>query len=152
MPEVTADLADQVGVGGAARPGPHPHRDPVAGDRHPDHHLRQIIARVLGLPVRAEPGLLDSALVALLHALAVLIARHRLISLAGLEIRRGRVKEQQIDFEVQQVGDLEIGRFRQVRLDGQQVVHRPVARLLIDLIQAVDVHIVRDPAGRGELR
>ena len=36
--------ADQVVIGGAARPGPDPDRDAVAGDRHADHHLGQVIA------------------------------------------------------------------------------------------------------------
>ena len=40
VPHVVLDLADQRGVAGVAGPAPHPHRDPVPGDRHPDHDLR----------------------------------------------------------------------------------------------------------------
>ena len=40
VPHVVLDLADQLRVGGVSRPAPRPHRDPVAGDRHPDHDLR----------------------------------------------------------------------------------------------------------------
>ena len=47
---------------GVARPAPHPHRDPVAGHGHPDHHLGQVVAGVLGLAVGAEPGLPRRAL------------------------------------------------------------------------------------------
>ena len=57
VPQVVLDLADQRRVGGVARPAPHPHRDPVPGHGHPDHHLREVVAGVLGLAERAEPGL-----------------------------------------------------------------------------------------------
>jgi hypothetical protein len=30
-----------------ARPGPHPDRDPGPGDRHADHHLREIAPEIL---------------------------------------------------------------------------------------------------------
>jgi hypothetical protein len=42
-PDAGADLADQVGVAGVPGLGPDPDRDAVAGDRHPDHDLRQVI-------------------------------------------------------------------------------------------------------------
>ncbi len=102
--------------------------------------------------MRAEPGVLHGRVVVRADAVAVLVPRHRLIRLAGLEIGGGRVEEQQIHFKVQQVGDLEVRLFREVGLDGEQVVHRPVAGVVADLLQAVDVHIFRDPARRGEFR
>jgi hypothetical protein len=80
LPDVGADLPDQVGVRGVPRPGPHPDRDAVPGDRHPDHHLRQVVAGVLRLAVDAEPGLLHGALAVLADALAVLVARYRVVA------------------------------------------------------------------------
>ena len=48
--QVVLDRADDRGVGGVAGKRPAPHRHPVAGDRHPDHHLRQVLAVVFGVP------------------------------------------------------------------------------------------------------
>ena len=98
-----------------------------------------------------EPGLLHRRVIAFGDAVAVLVPRYGLVGLAGLEIGGGRVEEKQVYFKVQQVGDLEVRSLCHLRLDGQQVVHRPVAGLLVDLVQAVDVRIVRDPPRRGEL-
>ena len=54
-------------------------------------------------------------------------------------------------FKVEQVGDLVAGLLGQDGLDGQQVVHRPVAGVVAGLVQAVDVHVAADPVGGGEL-
>ena len=56
-----------------------------------------------------------------------------LLGLISLEVRRGRVKEQQVDLEVQQVGGLEVHLLGQLILDLQQPVHRPVAGVLVEL-------------------
>ena len=55
VPHVVFDLPDQRGVVRVAGPAPHPHRDPVAGHRHPDHDLGQVVAGVLRLAVGPEP-------------------------------------------------------------------------------------------------
>ena len=55
----------------------------------------------------------------------------------------------QVHLEVQQVGDLEVRALREVGLDGEQVVHRSVAGVIVDLLQALDVDVIGDPAGRG---
>lgn len=91
FPDVGADLPDQVGVRRVPRPGPHPHRDPVPGDRHPDHHLRQVVPGVLRFAVGAEPGVFYGRVVVLVRALAVAVAGHRLVGLAGLEVGGGGV-------------------------------------------------------------
>ena len=56
--QIVFDRADDPLVALAAGKGPAAHRDSVAGDRHRDHHLGQVVALVLGL---AEParGVLD---------------------------------------------------------------------------------------------
>ena len=53
-PQIVLDRADDPLVALAAGKRPAAHRDAVAGDRHRDHHLRQVVAVVLGL---AEPTL-----------------------------------------------------------------------------------------------
>ncbi|MPY86283.1 MAG: hypothetical protein GEV00_24400, partial [Actinophytocola sp.] len=55
--QVVLDRADDRLIGGVPGEGPAPHRHAVAGDRHRDHHLRQIRAVVLGVPERPHPRL-----------------------------------------------------------------------------------------------
>src|SRR4051794_25382378 len=57
VPQLVFDLAVQRRVGGVTRPAPHPHRDPLPRDGHPHHHLREVVAGVPGLAVRAGPHL-----------------------------------------------------------------------------------------------
>ena len=53
-PQVILDRADDPLVALAAGKGPAAHRDAVAGDRHRDHHLRQVVAHRLADRVRAH--------------------------------------------------------------------------------------------------
>ncbi len=87
--QVVLDLPEDGLVVGVAGPHPHPHRDPLARDRQPDHHLRQVGAVILRVPERPERRLL-------------LLARGA-VGL-GFEVGRGGVEEEQIDLEVQEVG------------------------------------------------
>ena len=75
-------------VVGVARPHPTANRDPLTRDGEADHDLREVRTGVLRLAVPAE-----------------------LVRVFGLEVGRGRVEEQQIDLEVEQVGDGEEHRF-----------------------------------------
>ena len=61
------------------------------------------------------------------------------------------VEEKEVYFEVEQVGDLVICLLGEIGLDGQELVHRPVARVVGGLVQPVDVHVAADPLGGGEL-
>ena len=101
--------------------------------------------------MRAEPGLVGLLLAAVGHALPVLVARHFPVGLLSLEVGGGGVEEKPVHFEVQQVGDLEVRLPGQAGLDGEQVVHRPVAGLLVYLAEPVDVDILGDPPGGGKL-
>jgi hypothetical protein len=83
--------------------------------------------------------------------LAVLTNR-RLIGRLTLEVGRGRVEEQQVDLKVQQVRGLEVHLLRKLVLDLQQPVHRPGARVLIQLVQAVDPCPLTQPVAGRELR
>src|SRR5271170_799341 len=125
---VVLHLADQRGVIGVPGPAPDPDRDPVPGHGHPDHDLGQVIAVVLGLPVGAEPGVLAVFRVILAgEGVAVLVARDRLVGLFGHEVGGGGVEEQQVDLEVQQVGEVVVDLPLQLLLYLQQPVHGPVA-------------------------
>jgi hypothetical protein len=114
VPQGGFDLADECGVDGVARPAPHPHRDPVAGDGHADHYLGQVVAVVLGLAVAAEPRRLGRFTARLglgcdigVQHPAALVAGHRLVLFIQLKVGGGGVEEQeeqQVDLEVEQVG------------------------------------------------
>jgi hypothetical protein len=126
--KVVLDLADQLLVVGVARPAPHADRDSRAGDGDPDHDLGQVGSVVLAVAVHPERRLDD---------LAVLV-EHIGLGLVALEVGAGRVEEQQIDLEVQQVRGREVDAFDELRLDLQQPVHRPVAGVLVEVVQAGD--------------
>jgi hypothetical protein len=117
-PQVVLGLADQLLIIGAPRPAPHPDRDPGAGDRHRDHHLGQVIAVILAMPANTERRANHAAV----------LVEHVVLFLVALEVRRGRVKEQQIDLEVEQIRGREVHGLCEVVLDLQQPVHRPVNR------------------------
>src|SRR5829696_2126057 len=96
-PQVVFDLGKQGLVLGVAGPAPTPHRDAGPGDRQPDHDLGQVVTVVLGLAVAAE------ALPA--STVAVAVAGLVVVFVVGFEVGRGGVEEQQVDLEVEQVGD-----------------------------------------------
>ena len=118
--QLVLDLADQRLIGLVARPAPRADRDPRPRHRHPDHDLRQVVARVLGMTERAKRRPRHAVLVDGLD-----------VGLVALEVRRGRVEEQQVDLEVQEVGGRPVDLLGQLGLDLQQPVHRPVQRLRI---------------------
>jgi len=104
VPQIRADLAHHRGVGGVARPAPGPDRDAGAGDGHPDHHLRKILAGVLGVPVGAEPDLVTDTLGAVGDRPAIPVAGDRVVGGVTFEVGRAGVEEDQIDLEVQERG------------------------------------------------
>ena len=69
----------------------------------------------------------------------------RRVGSLDLEVGGGRVEEQQVDLEVQQVGHREVHGLGQVRFDLQQPVHGPVAGVVIDGIEARHRHPLADP-------
>ena len=101
---------------------------PVAGDRHRDHDLGQIIAMILAVPAHPER---------LSDDVAVLV-EDVLLGLVALEVGRGRVKEQQVDLEIEQIGGREVHRLGELVLHLQQPIHRAVTGVLIELGQAGD--------------
>ncbi len=74
------------------------------------------------------------------------------VGLVEFEVGAGGVEEQQVHFQVQQVGDVVIHRARQLWGYLDQPVHRPIAGLIDHGVQPVDHDVVFDPAGRGQLR
>jgi hypothetical protein len=153
LAQITPDLTDQSLIAGVTGPGPHPHRDAVAGDGHADDDLRQVLAGVLGLAVGAKSGvahgLLGRRVVG--QTIAARVPGDGLVTVLGLEVRAGGVEEQQVHLQVEQVGDLEVRLLGQGGLDGEQIVHRPVAGFVTDRFQALYVDVASDPLGRGEL-
>ena len=117
----------------------------------PDDDLRQVGAGVLGVPVGAEPCLAGRVLAAGRDGLAARIARNVLVCGFCLEIGGCRVEKEQVYFKIQEVGDLVVRLLGQDRLDLQEPVHHPVAGVVAGLVQAVDVHVLADPLGGGQL-
>ena len=101
--------------------------------------------------MRTEPGLAGLLLAAGRDPFSPLIAGNVLIGLFRLEIRAGRIEEKQVDFKVQEVGDLEVRLLGQAPPDRGEMVHGPVAGIVIDFVQAVDVHVLADPVRGGKL-
>jgi len=118
--QVVFDLADQLGVALVARPAPHPDRDRGPRDSHPDDDLRQIGPVVLAVPVCPERRR---------HDLTVLVG-DGLVGRLALKIGRRRVKEQQVDLEVQQIRGGEVHLLGELVVDFKQPVHRAVAGIL----------------------
>src|SRR5206468_3047502 len=82
---------------------------------------------------------------------AVCAAGDGLVFLPGLEVGGGGVEEQQVNFEVQQAGEVVEDLLLQLVLDLQQPVHRPVAGIVRRGGQAGDQDVLADPAGGGQL-
>jgi len=82
----------------------------------------------------------------------VVVAGHRFVGVVQFEVGGGGVEEQQVDLEVEQVRDLVKHRTFQVVAHVVEPVHRPVADIVADLGQPVDVHVMGDPVRGGQLR
>jgi hypothetical protein len=114
----------------------------------PDHRtpLASSVCRVLE-PHRLRVGVEDTA---------TLVAPGRRIGVLSLEVGAGGVEEDQIDLQVEQVRDHVEHPARYLVLDPDQPVHRPVAGVIEHGVVAAgqpgQVHIVRGPAGGGQLR
>ena len=80
------------------------------------------------------------------------VPRHHRVGLVHLEVGAGRVEEQQVHLEVEQIRHRPVHPLGQLGLHLQQPVHRPVAGVLVDFGQPVDEHPLVHPTGRGQLR
>jgi len=102
-------------------------RNAITIDRQPDDYLRQIGTLVFGITALFQLG----------RAL-------------GLKVGRGRIKEQEIHFQIQK------GRYRpedlffQLLLPFEQIIHGPVEHLYIDFLQIRNMDIMLDPFGDGQ--
>ena len=70
----------------------------------------------------------------------------------GLPVGRAGVEEQQVDLEVEQVGDLEEDALLHAAERAVEAVHGPVAGVLGHLGEAVDERALGDPSAAGQLR
>ncbi len=147
--QVVLHSPDDRGVACVAGERPAPHRDAVAGHCHRDHDLREVGSVVLGVPERPRP-VLDRP------ADAVVVDRvlqvGELIGAVDFPVGGGRVDEDDVQIQVQQVRD----RPEDLRGDlGQrleQEVHRPIRLVVGEDREVVDRDPLRDPLGRGQLR
>jgi hypothetical protein len=142
--QVVLDRPDDRLITGVAGEGPTPHRDPVAGDRHRDDHLRQVGPVVLGVPPGAGRGLVRARQV-ILHG--VLAQVGQLVRAVDLPVGGGGVHEHDVQVEVEQVRD----RGEDLRGDLlerlEQEVHAPVGLIVAQRRQPRDRHIPRPPTG-----
>ncbi len=136
-PQVVFDLGQHGLILGVAGPAPHPDRDALAGDRQPDHDLRQVVAVVLGLAVAAKPADL---------ILGILL-------LVAFEVGGGGVEEQQVHLQVEQVRDREEHRLLHpgLRVGLHQQIHRPVRLVVVHAAKARDDDVLACPRGRPKL-
>jgi hypothetical protein len=70
--------------------------DPAAGDGHPDHDLRQVLAGAFGVPVGAEPDPRASggrSIVVDVADVTAFVAGDRGVGDVALEVGAGRVEE-----------------------------------------------------------
>jgi hypothetical protein len=134
-------LTWRISAESAVVPGGHQMRTgmAVAGDGHPDHDLRQVVAVVLGLAVGPERRrLAPGRLLRVISDVAVLVPGHRLVLAVQLEVGAGGAGEQQVHLQVEQVRDLVKDLLLHRILDLVQPVHRPVARVIAGGGQAAD--------------
>ena len=152
--QVIANLADDHLVRRVAGERPHPDRDPLASDRHPDDHLGQVgtvILAVLGVATSARLHQ-HRLLIGLVGVGRVVVVLQLIWEPVGLPIGRGRVKEQQVNLEIKQRCHREEHPLLQLGQHGVQEVHRPIAGIIGDPGQPLDERPLRDPAAAGELR
>ena len=110
---------------------------PVPGDREADHDLGQVGPVVLGVAVvRAE---------ALGRTVGGRVRR------VGLEVRAGRVEEEQVDLEVEQVRGRPVHLLGELGLDLQEPVHGPVALVVGELRETRDRDPLAHPGGTRQL-
>ena len=147
--QIVFDRADDPLVALTAGKGPAAHRDSVAGDRHRDHHLGQVVAVVLGLaePARRVLDRFHGAVVGLRFGLQV----GQFVGHVDLPVGGGGVDEDDVDVEVEQVRD----RVEDLRGDlaqsVEQKVHHPIRRVVGKSGAAGDRDPLGHPAGGGQL-
>ena len=121
----------------------------VAGDRHRDHHLGQVVTVVLGL---AEPALpsLDR------HAETVVGVRFglqvgQLVGAVDLPVGGGGVDEDDVDVQVQQVRDRVEDPRRDIAQRVEQEIHCRIGGIVGEPDAVGDRGPLGDPPGGGQL-
>ena len=133
--------------------GPAAHRDAVPGDRHPDHHLRQVV------PVARVPEPAGALLLWQLLLVLAVLARGVFagdLSQSGrrfhLPVGGGGIDENDVDVEVQQVRRRPEDPGRDLLQRRQQEVHRPVGLVVAEARAALDEDPLGHPPRCGQLR
>ena len=148
-PQVVADRADDPLVALTAGKGPAAHRDSVAGDRHRDHHLGQVVAVVLGLaePARGPLDRFAGAVVGLGFGRQV----GQVIGHVDLPVGGGGVDEDDVDSRLSRCATESKIRRGDLAQRVEQEVHRPIGRVVGKPGAAGDRDPFADPAGGGQL-
>ena len=148
-PQVILDRADDPLVALAAGKGPAAHRDTVAGDRHCDHHLGQVVAVVLGLAEPASPALdrLADSVVDLRFGPQV----GPLVGAVDLPVGGGGVDEDDVDVQVEQVRDRVEDPRRDLIERIQQEIHGRVRGVVAEPETVGDRDPLGHPTGGGQL-
>ena len=147
--QVVLDGADDRGVRGVAGEGPAPHRHPVTGDRHRDHHLRQVAAVVLGVPERPRPRLGRAAQLVVGRVISQF---GQFVGGLGLPIGGSGVHEHEVKIKIEEVGDRGEDLGGDLGQGVEQEVHRRVRGVVGEPRTAGDRDPLGHPAGRGQLR
>jgi len=135
------------------------HRDALGGDRHADHHLRQVGTLVLGVLGEAADRHLGRPTGfgaggrrgPALHCIEAARKLGLRIGEVALEVGRGGIDEDHVAAQVQQVGGARKDRLSDLGQRRQQEVHRPVGGVLIEGGAVGDGHPLGHPAGGGQL-
>ena len=145
-PQVGLDLLDRRHVGRVAGEDPRADGQPVARHRQADHELRDVAPAVLRVAVPPQRGIA-------LAARQGVAPLRRLVFLVDLAVERGRVVEDEVDVDVEQVRHAEVDRLLDRRLVGLEEVHRPVEVVEVERRPVREEHLGLQPLlPTGELR
>ena len=143
VPQILSNLLHRGHIHRVAREDPVPHGEAFSGHRHPDDDLRGIpppVLRVPSLPwglVGLPPGG-DTAEDRIVRSITDVLLVH-------LEVERGRVVEDDVHVQVEQIPDPEEHLLLDVLPMGLQEVHRAVEVLQLQVLGPLDADILTEP-------
>jgi hypothetical protein len=140
--QVALDLLDRRDVHRIAGEHPVAHRHAVPGHGQPHDDLRRVAAAVLGVSSLARGTIRLAARRAAAVDDAVGVAA---VLLLDLEVQRGRVVEDEVHVQVEQVADAEEDRLLDGLLVGLQEVHRTVVVVQFQVLDPCDTDVLTQP-------
>ncbi len=73
------------------------------------------------------------------------------VRLVGFEVGRGGVEEEEVDLQVEQVGERPLDLLGKLSLDLQQPVHGPIAAVVVEFDEAGDHGLLGHPGRAAKL-